>query len=178
MKLCAFLGSVWREKLHSSIHQYHSVFGCVPWRTEGRRDYFDSDLIDTADDEPSRAASQREGTVPAPATGSKLQGLFVRPRRTVRAKRSQPGASLLKPAPAPPVGNMDVSALRELVCRLCKEVEALKAELRDCSCRVGVFPAYKWLAHLQPLLHSRSCTGSFRTSRGKFSGSWSSSWTT
>ena len=116
----------------------------------GQNHIFDSDLIDTADDEPSRAASQRDGTAPAPATGRKLQALFVQPRRTVRAKRPQPGASLLKPAPAPPVGNMDVSALRELVCRLCKEVEGLKAELRDRGCRVGVSPASPQVAGSPP----------------------------
>ena len=50
----------------------------------------------------------------------------------------------------PPVGNIGVSALCELVGHLCKEVEGLKAELRDRGCRVGVSPASPQVAGSPP----------------------------
>ena len=42
------------------------------------------------------------------------------------------------------------SHITPIVCRLCKEVEGLKAELRDRGCRVGVSPASPQVAGLPP----------------------------
>ena len=129
-----------RDKEKLICFREHLV-SCGPWGMDSCRDYFCLELqyqdLDTADVDTSPAASQRKETVPAPAGGPKLQDLFVQPRRTVRAKRSQLGAGLLKPAPA------RTWTLRPcaLLSRLCLEFEKLKTELRDRGCWVGVPPS-------------------------------------